>query len=166
MYKSSLSSSCHVMSTDFPNPLSPLVSMVHLVSEQSFCWSVLADRPILTHSCEGFHRNTLFMSSFLLLLQCPACLVCLIWMVFEMAGRSLYSCSFVGCCFQDLFSIVYSILVQLLSNFFSIHLVNVHVVYPYSSIDMTTARKKLRFILSDVSVYIFTTYLEQLISWI
>ena len=34
------------------------------------------------------------------------------------------------------------------STFFSIHLVSVHVMHPYSSIDTATAWKKLRFILS------------------
>ena len=36
------------------------------------------------------------MSSSLLLQQCPACLVCLIWIVFVMGGRWLYKCCFVG----------------------------------------------------------------------
>ena len=35
------------------------------------------------------------------------------------------------------------------SSFFSIQLVIVHVVQPYSSMDMTAVWKKLRFILSD-----------------
>ena len=47
----------------------------------------------------------------LLLQQCPACLVCLILIVFVMGGRWLYSFCFVGCCFQDLFNIARSILV-------------------------------------------------------
>ena len=45
------------------------------------------------------------MSSSLLLQQCPACLVCLTWIVFVMGGRWPYSCCFVGCCPQDLFNI-------------------------------------------------------------
>ena len=45
------------------------------------------------------------------LLQCPACLVRLAWIVFMMSGRWPYSCCFVGCCLQDLFSIARSILV-------------------------------------------------------
>ena len=44
-----------------------------------------------------------------------------------------YSCCFVGCCCQDLFNIVCSIIAQLPSSFFSIHLVSVHVLHPYSS---------------------------------
>ena len=30
--------------------------------------------------------------------HCPACLVCLTWMILEMGGKWSYSCSFVGCC--------------------------------------------------------------------
>ena len=67
-------------------------------------------------------------------------------MVLEMAGWWPYSC-FIGCCFQDFFTITCSILVQLPSSFFSICAVSVHVVHPYSRIDMTAAWKKLRFIL-------------------
>ena len=64
-----------------------------------------------------------------------------------MRGRWPYSCCFVGYCFQDLFNIAHSILVQLSSRFFSIRLVSVHVVHPYSRIDMTIVWKKLRFII-------------------
>ena len=109
------------------------------------------------------------MSLSLLLQQCPTCFVCLIWMIFEMGGRWLYSCCFFGYCFQNLFNIAHSILVQLPSSFFSIHLVSIHVVYPCSSMDITTAWKKLRFILSDrcdfpmtdsllIAVYGFASY--------
>ena len=55
------------------------------------------------------------------------------------------------CYFQDLFNIAHSILVQFLSCFFSMHLVNIHVVNPYSRIDTTTGWKKSCFILSDRS---------------
>ena len=65
-------------------------------------------------------------------------------MVFEMGGRWPYNSCFVRCCLQDLFSTARSILVP--SSFFSIRFVSVHVVHPYSSIDTTTAWKKLRFI--------------------
>ena len=70
---------------------------------------------------------------------------------FQMGGKWLYSCCFVGYYYQDLFNIVRSILVQLPSSVFPIHFVSVHVVYPYSSMDMTAAWKKLLFILSDWS---------------
>ena len=42
----------------------------------------------------------------------------------------------------DMFNIAHSILVHLPSSFFSIRLVNIHVVHPYSSIDTTAAWKK------------------------
>ena len=87
------------------------------------------------------------MSSSLLLQQCPACLVRLILIVFVMGSKWPYSCCFMGCCLQDLFKIARSILVKLSWSFFSIRLVSVRVVHPYSSIDTIAAWKKLRFIL-------------------
>ena len=89
------------------------------------------------------------MGSFLPFQQCPTCLLRLIWMVLEIGGRWPYSCFFVRCCYQDLFNIARSILVQIPSSFLSIHLVSVHVVHLYSRIDTTAIWKKLRFILSD-----------------
>ena len=53
-------------------------------------------------------------------------------MVFVMGGWWPHSCCFGGCCFQELFNIARSILVQLLSSFFSIRFVSLHVVLPYS----------------------------------
>ena len=84
------------------------------------------------------------MSLFLLLLQGPACLVRLIWMVLKMAGRWPYTV-------QDLFNITRRILVQFPSSFFSIRLVNIYEVHPYNSMDTTAAWKKSPFILSDRS---------------
>ena len=75
------------------------------------------------------------MSSSLLLKQCPACLVRLIWIVLEIGGRQPYSCYFMGCYFQDLFNIARRILVHCPFSFFSIRLVSIHVMYPYSRID-------------------------------
>ena len=72
---------------------------------------VRAGRPAFARSCEGVHWSTSLMSSSLLLQQCPACLVRLTWIVFVMGGRWPYSCCFVRCCLQDLFSIARSILV-------------------------------------------------------
>ena len=66
------------------------------------------------------------MSSSLLLMQCPACLVRLTLIVFVMGGRWPYSCCFVGCCLQDLFNVGCSILVLLPSSFFSSRFVSVH----------------------------------------
>ena len=96
----------------------------------------------------------------LLLQQCPVCLGRLIWMVFEMGGMWPYSYNFQGCCFQDLFIIARSICAQLPSSFFSIRLVSVHVVHPYSSMDTTTAWRKLRFILSYWSDFHMTDNLS------
>ena len=119
------------------------------MSIQSCCRKVLVGHQTLARPCEKVHRKTSLMSSSLLLQQYLAWLVDLIWMVFEMGGKWPYSWCFVGCCFQDLFNIAGSILVQLLSSFFSICLVGIKVVHPYSSMDMTAAWKKLRCILSD-----------------
>ena len=86
------------------------------------------------------------MNSSLLLQQYSACLVCLIRMVFEMGGRWPNCCCFVACYFQDLFNIACSIFVP---SFFSICLVSVYVVHPYSSIDTIAVWTKLCFILLD-----------------
>ena len=120
----------------------------HPVSSHS-CWMyVRAGRPAFARPCVGVHKSTSLMSSFLLLQQCPACLVRLTWIVFVIGGRWPYSWCLVGCCRQDLFKIARSILVQLPSSFFSSRFVSVHVMQPYSSIDVTAAWKKLCFILS------------------
>ena len=123
-------------------------SKLHPVSSHS-CWMyVRAGRPAFVRPYVGVHKSTSLMSSSLLLQQCPACLVRLTWIVFVIGGRWLYSWCLVGCCRQDLFKIARSILVLLPSSFFSSRFVRVHVVHPYSSIDVTAAWKKLRFILS------------------
>ena len=100
------------------------------------------------------------MSLSLLLQQCPTCLVTLIWMVFEMGGKWPCSYCFVGCCFQDLFNIAHSIFVKLPSNFFSIHLVSIQVMYLYSNMDMSAAWKKFDFISSDRSDFHITDSLS------
>ena len=86
-------------------------SEVHPVSPHSCCMYVLAGRPAFARLYMGVHRSTSFMSSSLFLQQCPACLVCLTWIVFVMGGWWPYSWCLVGCCRQDLFNIVRSILV-------------------------------------------------------
>ena len=56
-------------------------SGLHPVSSHS-CWMyVRADRPAFAWPYVGVHRSTSLMSSFLRLQQCPACLVCLTWIV-------------------------------------------------------------------------------------
>ena len=120
----------------------------HRVSSHS-CWMyVRAGHPAFAWPCVGVHKSTSLMSSSLFLQQCPACLVRLTWIVFVIGGRWPYSWCLVGCCRQDLFKIARSILVKLPSSFFSRRFVRVRVVHPYSSIDVTAAWKKLRFILS------------------
>ena len=81
------------------------------VSSQS-CWMyVWAGRSAFARPYVGVHRSTLLMSSSLLLLRCPACLVRLTWIVFVMRGSWPYGWCLVGCCRQDLFNIAHSILV-------------------------------------------------------
>ena len=76
------------------------------------CWMyVRAGRPAFAGPCVGIHKSTSLMSSYLLLQQCPACLVRLTWIVFVIGGKWPYSWCLVGCCCQDLFRIARSILV-------------------------------------------------------
>ena len=84
----------------------------HAISSHS-CWMyVRAGCPAFARPYVGVHRSTSLMSSSLLLQQCPACLVCLTWIVFMIGGgRWPYSWYLVGCCHQDLFKIACSILV-------------------------------------------------------
>ena len=78
-------------------------SGLHSVSSQSYCMYVRAGRSAFARPYVRVHRSTSLMNSSLLLQQCPACLVCLTWIVFVMGGRWLYSWCFVGCLLQDLF---------------------------------------------------------------
>ena len=59
--------------------------------------------PTPARLCHGVHRSSSLLSLSLLLQQCPGWLVHQIWMVLEMGSRWLYSCCFVGCCFQDIY---------------------------------------------------------------
>ena len=86
-------------------------SGLHPVSSHSCCMYVRAGRPAFARPYVEVHRSTSLISSFLLLQQCPACLVRLTWIVFVMGGRWPYSWCLVGCCRQDLFNIARSILV-------------------------------------------------------
>ena len=55
-------------------------SRLYPVSVRGCCRSVLVGCPTLAGSCEGVHERTSLMTSSLLLQQCPAYLVRLIWM--------------------------------------------------------------------------------------
>ena len=137
--------SCHLSLSSIT---SGRFSRLHPRFIQSCCREVLVGHPTFLCLCEGVHRRTPLTSSFLLLHQCSSCLVHLIWMVLEIGGGWPYSCCFVGC-FQDLFNMTRRILAQFPSSFFSVCFVSIQVVHPYSKINMITAWKTLRFILSD-----------------
>ena len=81
-------------------------SGLHPVSSHSCCMYVQAGRPAFARPYAGVHKSTSLMSSSLFLQQCPACLVCLTWIVLVMGGRWAYSWCFVGCCRPDLLKIV------------------------------------------------------------
>ena len=117
----SSSSSCRATSTDIPDPLSPLLPIIHRfwqVFRSTSCiltylldvCSELVVLLLLGHIA-GVHRSTSLMNSSLLLQQCPVCLVHLTCIVFMMGGRWTYSWCLVGCCRQDLFNIACNILV-------------------------------------------------------
>ena len=72
-----------------------------------------------------------------------------------MGGRWPNSSCFVGCCFQDLFNITCSILVQLQSSFFSIRLASIQVVHPYIY-GYNHSLEKNRFILLERSDFYMT----------
>ena len=91
-------------------------SGLHPIFSHSCCMYVLAGRPVFARPYVGVYRSTSLMSSSLFLQQCPACLVCLTWIVFMMGGRWLYSWCLVGCCRQDLFNIALNILDLALNN--------------------------------------------------
>ena len=86
-------------------------SGLHPVFSHSCCMYVRAGRPAFVRPYVGVYRSTSLMSSSLLLQQCPACLVRLIWIIFVMGGRWPYSWCLMGCCRQDLFNIARNLLV-------------------------------------------------------
>ena len=63
-------------------------------------YRAVVDRFYLLRWCQVVYRRTSLMHSFLLLQQCPACLVRQIWMVLEMGSWWPYSCCFVGSWFE------------------------------------------------------------------
>ena len=113
----SSSSSCHAADTGIPDPLSPLLPIIHpfwQVFKATFrisgCMYVRAGRSTFAWPYAGVHSSTSLVSSSLFLQQCPACLVPLTCIVFVMGGRWSYSWCLVGCCRQDLFTIARNIL--------------------------------------------------------
>ena len=99
LQSSSSSSSCHAASTDIPDPLSPLLPIVHRlwqvsgllpVSSHSRCMYLRAGRPAFARPYVGVHRSTSLMSSSLHLQQCPAYLIRLAWIVFVMGGARIF----------------------------------------------------------------------------
>ena len=81
-------------------------SGLHPVSSHSYCMYVRAGRPVFAQLYVGVHRSTSLMSSSLLLQQCSACLVRLIWIVFVMVDGRI-----VGA-YGDVASRTYSILLE------------------------------------------------------
>ena len=80
----SSSSSCRAASTDIPDPLSPLLPIIHRLQQVfrvtscvphivAVCKFVLVVLLLHIHMW-GVHRSTSLMSSSLLLQQCPTCL--------------------------------------------------------------------------------------------
>ena len=83
-------------STDIPDPLSPLLPIIHRfwhvdsgLSSHNCCMYVRAGRPAFAWLYAEVHRSTSLMSSSLLLQHCPACLVRLTCIVlcWEAGGR-------------------------------------------------------------------------------
>ena len=89
----SLTLSCHFSLSFIASGRS---SGLHPVSSHSCCIYVRAGRSAFAWPYAGFHRSTSLMSSFLLLPQCPACLIRLTWIVFVMGSRWPYSWCLVG----------------------------------------------------------------------
>ena len=122
----------------YPSLLAVLVDYVLCL------YSAVLGKFLLVSQHRQVHWRTSPISSSLFLHQCLTLLV-LMWMDFEIGCKWLYRCCFIGCCFQDLFNIVCTILLQFLSRFFSICFVTVHIVHPYSRIDTIAPWKKLAF---------------------
>ena len=62
-------------------------SGLHPVFSHSCCMYVLPSRPAFARPYLEVHRSTSLMNLSLLLYQCPACRIRLIWIVFVMGGR-------------------------------------------------------------------------------
>ena len=120
-------------------------SKSHPVSAQKCCRKILVGRTTLAYPFKGVHRRRSLISSSLILRQYQQCLVRLFGVVLVMGDRWPYSCSFVGCCFENLFNIALSILAQFPSSFFSLYAVLASLWCPHI-VDLTRTlfeKKKL-----------------------
>ena len=151
LHTSSSSSSCHAANTDLPESLSSSFTIVHCSWEVFKATYYIGTEVFYIGSswssclCSSTWWGPLEHVAFEFVPTSPAMsrmsgLSNLI--VFVMDCRWLYSCWFVGCCLQNLFNVVRCIFVKLPSSFFSIRLINVHVVHPYSSFVTTAAWKR------------------------
>ena len=100
--------SCHAISTDFPDPLSP-PPIVHCFRQVFRATSLIGTELMYVGSswssclCSSMWRGSPEYIAYELQLS-PTCLVRLILIFFVMGGWWRYSCCFVGCCLQDLFN--------------------------------------------------------------
>ena len=120
------------------------------VSVQTYCRYFILGCPTLVCPCEGVHRRTSLKISFLLIQLCLAYLVCHAWMLLEIGRMYLYKCTFVGCCFQELFNAAGSILVQLPFSLFLSTLRQHSLAHLYCRNDTTTVWKKYVYIIGSV----------------
>ena len=141
----SLTLSCHFSLSFIASGRS---SGLHPVSSHSCCMYFRAGRPAFARPYVGVHRSISLMSSSLLLPQCPACLVRLIWIVFVMGAGGRIVGVLWGIAARTYSILLSTFLRNCRQAFFFSRLVSVQVVHPYSSIDTTATWKKLRFILS------------------
>ena len=105
--------------TDFSESPSPIVSIGHRIQQVFSTTSCVCTDLLYISSSQaskisrlrgGIHRRTLLMCLPLLLQQWPAYLVRQIRIVLEIRDKGPSSCCFVGCCFQDVFTLASSIL--------------------------------------------------------
>ena len=127
------------------SPLTGLQGYIPYHHIAAVCMYVRAGRSAFDWPYAGFHRSTSLTKLFLLLQQCPACLVRLAWIVFVIGGRWPYSGALWGVvariCSISQHSCV--IAVKFLLQPFSQRPSSASIA---SSIDTTAAWKKLRFI--------------------
>ena len=116
-FRKSSSSSCRVASTDIPDPLSPLLPIVHRLRQVFRATSRILTQLLNVCSswsscfCLAICGGPQEYITYELVYASPAvsaCLVRLTWIVFVMGGRWPYSCCLEGCCRQDLFNIGHS----------------------------------------------------------